>query len=102
MISKPTRTRDRALLDRFHRMTCRACFRKGCDPAHIITRGAYGDDVEWNVMALCRRCHTEQGAIGWWAFAAAYKSVAWELHRKGWAFDDKSLVRDNQAPAATP
>lgn len=39
---------------------CQFCHRPtptGCDPAHILSRGAGGSDIRSNVIALCWWCH---------------------------------------------
>ncbi len=53
-------------------MKCCACGSAGpCDPAHVKSRGAGGhawmDNGDGNIIALCRRCHTEQHSRGWGA-----------------------------------
>lgn len=93
---KKARSVDRKLLDTYHRMKCVACGKSPCDPAHIVSRGAGGDDVPWNVMALCRRHHSESHAIGWYKFAQKYLLVRKSLAIKGWAFDENfALIRKN-------
>ena len=99
MFPKPKRVENRALLDSFHERPCLVCGRQS-DPAHIKTRGSGGDDVEENVMALCRIHHTEQGAIGWQRMSNRYPPVRIELTRKGWQIDDTgTLQRQNGRPA---
>lgn len=54
------------------------------DPCHIKTRGSGGDDVESNLIPMCRQHHTEQGQIGWVRFCAKYPKAENELAEKGW------------------
>lgn len=63
---KKRRVVDRKLLDAVAAMPCtvRACRASPSDPHHITTVKAGGDDVWYNVIALCRRHHTEWHAIG--------------------------------------
>lgn len=84
---KNKRIVNRSFLDTFHNMNCLACNRRGCDPAHIKSRGSGGDDVYENVMPLCRIHHTEQGAIGWFRMADKHFKVALDLQAKGWTFN---------------
>lgn len=91
---KNKRIVDRAFLDTFHTMNCIVCNRRGCDPAHLKTRGSGGDDVYSNVLAFCRWHHTEQSAKGWKHMADKYKAVSLDLESKGWTFDDfNKLIR---------
>lgn len=30
----------------------------GRDPHHVLSRGAGGSDVSWNIASLCRECHS--------------------------------------------
>jgi 5-methylcytosine-specific restriction endonuclease McrA len=94
MFPKLKRQVDRALLDRYHGMRCAACGRKGCDPAHIKSRGSGGDDAEWNLMPLCREHHSEQHSRGWWAFGEKYPGVWLGLKTRGWGWDGRRLVRE--------
>lgn len=49
---------DKPLLDEMRRSPiCQYCGRptpSGCDPAHVLSRGAGGSDIRSNVLALCR------------------------------------------------
>lgn len=84
---KNNRIQNRPLLDTFHAMNCVVCGRRGCDPAHIVSRGAGGDDVELNLMALCRKHHVEQHSIGWNKMSEKHQSVNLDLESKGWVFN---------------
>lgn len=54
------------LLDTFRKAPrCEYCLAPnihGLDPAHIYSRGAGRVDIPENLVALCRRCHSAQGA----------------------------------------
>jgi 5-methylcytosine-specific restriction endonuclease McrA len=39
---------------------------------HIVSRGAGGPDEDWNVLNLCRKCHSEVHVNGWLAFGKAH------------------------------
>lgn len=90
---KPKRKVDRDFLDTFHGMHCLACGRRGCDPAHVKTRGSFADDDWDNVLPLCRRHHVEQGQIGWKRFSSKHPPVALALESRGWSFDDLGKLR---------
>lgn len=93
-LKKKKRLEDRKLLDKFHSMRCAACSATPCDPAHIKSRGSGGDDVDDNLIALCRKHHTQHGAIGWFNFCEEHPNVRWILHKKGWAFNEyRKLVK---------
>ena len=91
--SKKLRQKNRALLDSFHAMRCAACFATPCDPAHIKSVGSGGDDVEDNLLALCRRHHTESHMLGWHHFTEKYPNVRLALGAKGWDFDYNKKLR---------
>ncbi len=58
------RLRSEATLDEFRQATrCEWCGRPtpdGCDPHHVMTRGAGGSDIRINLIALCRGYHNGQ------------------------------------------
>ena len=65
MFPKPKRIRDRKLLAKYRQMACAACGGfMSVSGHHIKTRGAGGDDVESNLIALCISCHTLIHKVG--------------------------------------
>lgn len=54
--------RDEKLLAEFRRAPrCEYCQQwtpHGCDPAHLMSRGAGRVDIRSNLMSLCRKCHS--------------------------------------------
>lgn len=54
------------------------------DPCHLKSRGSGGDDVESNLLSLCRTHHGEQHQIGFVKFCEKYPAVERELNKKGW------------------
>ena len=45
------------LRDNWH---CRHCNNSnGLDPHHVVYKSAGGEDVEWNLLTLCRKCHDD-------------------------------------------
>lgn len=89
---KPARIENRELLDTYHERPCVIC-RQPSDPCHIQSRGAGGDDVESNLIALCRYHHAMQHQFGWAKFMQLYPPVYQELKRKGWALDEYQRLR---------
>lgn len=82
-VPKPKRIVDKKLLKTYHDKFCLLCSEKAT-PAHIKTRGSGGDDVDFNLMPLCRWHHSEQHARGWKKFAGAHPRIAWALEARGW------------------
>ena len=45
---------------------CEACgIEIPTDAHHIVTEGSGGETVGWNLLALCRICHTMIHMMGW-------------------------------------
>lgn len=92
MFLKKLRIKNLMLLRKIKKTPCVACWKKPVDPAHIQTRGSGGDDVEENLMALCRLHHIEQHQIGWFKMKNRYIGVDHELFLKGWLFDENGKL----------
>lgn len=90
---KKKRVSDRPLLDSYHTKHCVVCNRRGCDPCHIQSKGAGGDDLEINLMPLCRVHHIEQHKLGWSRFADKFSAIRLALLARGWDFDDLGRLR---------
>lgn len=59
-LARPVRLVDEAVLERARRRGfCEVCkvARERCEAHHISSRGAFGDDTQDNVVAVCRLCH---------------------------------------------
>lgn len=80
---KPIRIKNRKLLDEVKKGSCLICGRFPVDPDHISTVGAGNHDTASNVWALCRRHHTEKGALGIITFASRYPQALQELESRG-------------------
>lgn len=94
---KSHRIVNKELLKSFHNRYCAVCNTRGSDPAHIKSVGSGGDDVEENVVPLCRACHQEQGKIGIVSFALKYPAFLMAIESKGWAINQfNKLVRDRE------
>src|ERR1700744_3530604 len=83
---KPTRIKDRKLLNETRARPCLICGRES-DPAHIKSRGSGGDDVPQNLLSLCRRHHSEQHQSGWGRFSVRYPIVDSTLAELGWQLE---------------
>jgi hypothetical protein len=77
-----------------------ACGQHGIlDRAHIRTKATARDGFkdETNLMQFCRKCHVEQGQIGWVKMIENHKHIMSILDSKGWqildSFGIKKLVR---------
>lgn len=70
-LKKPKRKTDEEFIQWIKRFSCLVCNYWPTDAAHVISRGANGDDVG-NVVSLCRACHTTQHAIGIKTFCQRY------------------------------
>jgi hypothetical protein len=92
VIEKRKRVDDDQVLDNFRGKPCCVCGRPS-DPAHVKSRGSGGDDVEWNVVRLCREHHTEQHKIGWRKICDKHPALAIDLFVKGWTFDEHGKLR---------
>jgi len=54
-------------------MICEACrMREATDKHHIVSRGAGGVNDEYNILHLCRQCHTIFHARGWVSFGVRF------------------------------
>ena len=85
---KPSRIKDRALLDERIRGSCVVCGKSPCDPEHIGTKGAGNDDVAENCWSLCRLCHVEKGTVGLTTFVQRHHAAKFWLKAHGWTFDE--------------
>ena len=74
---------------------CLACgMEPPSDPHHIKTRGSGGGDEWWNVIPLCRRCHTGWHQLGWKTFLSKNWNLKVELKTLGWRWMDGRLTHD--------
>jgi 5-methylcytosine-specific restriction endonuclease McrA len=87
VFAKQKRHEDRKLLDSYQEKKCLACGKTPTEGDHVITRGARGGDYDWNLIELCRRCHTLRHAKGLNDFTTKYPNVKKALLEKGWQYD---------------
>ena len=81
---RPRRHQDRSFLDKAHTSRCVVCSRQGADPAHLRSKGAGGGDEWFNIIFLCRICHTTQHAKGHVWMSEKYKKYKAALEARGW------------------
>jgi len=84
MIPKPQRIVNKALCESYIGKSCPipTCLRQCSYPHHIKSRGAGGDDVEENLIALCLPHHAECHGMGRKAFYKRYRTWIPEINRK--------------------
>jgi 5-methylcytosine-specific restriction endonuclease McrA len=59
MYPKNERIVDKKAIDKCkEKGFCQICGHPGKDPHHIITKGSGGPDHEYNLICLCRECHS--------------------------------------------
>ena len=98
MIEKITRKVDEAVLEKFRNMPCDICGRQPPgDPSHIRSRGAGGPDEDWNLVAMCRECHTQWHHFGWATFCRRRPIASFVLMKKGWEMENQRLFHPKLA-----
>ena len=80
---KPSRTKNRKLLNEIKKRSCIICGKHPSDADHIRSKGAGGSDVESNLWPLCRTHHREKHDIGLRRFATRYPIAFSELRSRG-------------------
>lgn len=93
MLPKIKRVVNRKLLDKSKLKPCAVCRKTPTDPDHIITRGAFGPDENFNILPLCREHHTERHAIGYFKMCEKYPFLKQELYGRGFVFDGNKKLR---------
>lgn len=83
-IVKEKRIVDELLLSEIRGQPCLVCRSTQTDPCHIQTRGAGGDDILSNVVAMCRAHHTLQHSLGWVGFIDRFPHILIVLRVLGW------------------
>ena len=63
---------------------CIVCGNTPSDQAHLKSVGSGGTMDEFNLIALCRRHHSEQHQIGFVRFIGKHKHIYSILRSKGW------------------
>lgn len=82
------------LLCEIRKLPCSSC---GSPPpndvSHIRSRGAGGGDEEWNVVPMCRKCHSLWHTQGAYNFVQLYRKFLKKLEQLGWTFNGNKLIR---------
>lgn len=92
MIEKKEREVNEKVLDLRRWQPCIACYQgPPCDPAHVVSVGAGGPDTEWNVVSLCRKCHSLQHSLGIRTFMKMQAEFRFNLRELGWTWDTWKL-----------
>lgn len=94
MFPKPQRFTDRKFLDKSHDARCIACGKRGCDPAHVKSRGSGGGDQWWNKLDYCRIHHTEQHKKGHVHMMQKYVTVKLVMESLGWYVNEYGKLRN--------
>jgi len=75
---------------------CVACGTGAIEKHHVKTRGSGGPDEDWNLVPICRPCHTElhhRGQVRLFKnnlrFALALKERGWELDERGKLWNER-------------
>lgn len=76
--------RNFELLSEIKSRSCAVCGKRPCDPCHIKSVGAGGCDTPENLIAMCRKHHTESHNKGWVKFVESHLALAWHLEQKNW------------------
>jgi hypothetical protein len=92
MFPKKKRIVDENLLSEIRTMPSAACgYHLSVDPHHVKTVKTGGDDVEENIIPLCRNHHTMVHRQGLEYMAQNFQGVTSWLDRNGWTYDDYRL-----------
>lgn len=67
------------LLNVVRKLSCLACGNWPCDPHHVKSKGAGGDDISENLMPLCRMHHVEIHSIGKISMSEKYPVISYWL-----------------------
>jgi 5-methylcytosine-specific restriction endonuclease McrA len=75
---------DKKLLKSYHKLKCIVCKVGQAEAHHVKSKKSGGDDVEYNLIPLCRKCHSEVHSIGLNRFSDKHSSVKGWLLKNGW------------------
>lgn len=83
MFPKISRLESQANLDLMRRYACHVCGVTPVDVHHIKTVGSGGGDELYNLISLCRVCHTKVHQMGTKTFFKKYRdAIIWFRQRK--------------------
>jgi len=75
---------DKELLRHIRTKRCIVCQALDPDPHHVKSKKSGGDDIDSNLMPLCRREHQEIHRIGINRFITKYPAAKYWLLQNGW------------------
>lgn len=97
-MQKQKRVVNQKLIKEIGKHPCLICQSPNPDVHHIKTRGAFGDDVHYNLVPLCRmQHHREIHSIGTSAFAEKYVMFMAYLIHFGWFIDGYNKWRHGES-----
>ena len=84
-MKKRKRLKNEKALEAARGLPCAACNAPPpSDPSHIKSVGAGGPDTEWNLMPMCRWCHSAWHELGWYSALTFEPRIRRALLAKGW------------------
>jgi len=96
MFPKSKRISNPELLEKIRMQNCLFCLKPGPnDPHHLKSVGARGDDIEDNLIAACRACHTELHKRGLYYMMQNYLNAGRILSSKGWKLIQGRMRNEN-------
>jgi hypothetical protein len=83
---KQKRIVNLSLIKKINKRTCIICKSPNPDAHHVKSKKSGGDDIESNLMPLCRAAHQEVHKIGLSRFSDRHESVKHWLIGNEWEF----------------
>lgn len=80
------RIKNQKLLSQVRAEPCVLCGKKS-DACHVKSKGSGGDDIETNLLSMCREHHRLQHYKGWKNFIDLHPRVEEILSEKGWRLE---------------
>ena len=91
------------LLQKIRNGPCLSCGNPGrCDVSHIKSRGSGGTNDPWNIVPMCRKCHTLWHYYGPYRFCQQYRFFHRALLSLGWYWDGYKLRHDKYNNSRSP
>lgn len=88
-IIKRKRIVNKQLCDEIRKRPCCNCGSSGIiDIHHLKTRGSWGDDLEFNLVPLDRKCHVDLHKKGTNRFVELNPAFQVYIMDKGWYWDE--------------
>lgn len=72
---KTKRIENKELIKSIKEQSCLICNKSPVDVHHLTTKGAGGDDVESNLVPICRKHHSELHQYGLGKFSWKYPRI---------------------------